>query len=145
MTDVSRVADKPPAAAGTAGERSEVASGLIRGTIGELERMLGAESVVGEPMTFGDVTVVPLLSVGFGFGAGAGGGGGHSPKGDQGQGSGAGGVGGGGVKAIAVLVIDQNGARLEPIPEAPTGLDKLGSAIADALDRRGARNSGEND
>ena len=52
---------------------------------------------------------------------------------------GPGGGGGGGVKPVAVLIIENGSARLEPIPEAPSGIDKLGTALAGALERRGQK------
>ena len=64
----------------------------ITGTLGELERMLDAKNVVGEPMEIGGATVIPLVNMGFGFGAGAGGGGGRSNNGEQGEGGGGGGL-----------------------------------------------------
>lgn len=124
------------------------ASGLIRGTVEELGRMLDAKHVISEPMTFGQTTVVPLVSVGFAFGAGGGGGSGTSPEGKGGQngeGGGGGGGAGGGVKPIAVLIIQEGSVRLERIPDAPSGLDKLGAAVAHALERRGASSGSHDD
>jgi uncharacterized spore protein YtfJ len=107
---------------------------LLKETVAELGRVL--EQVIGEPMVFGNVTVIPLVSVGFGFGAGGGGGGGNDAKGDAGEGGGGGGAAGVGIKPIAVIVVDENGARLEPIPEQPSGFEKLGAAIANTLETR---------
>lgn len=58
---------------------------LLKATIAEMERILTSKTVIGEPITAGKKTVVPLLSVGAGFGAGAG-----SGKGDEGATGGAG-------------------------------------------------------
>lgn len=118
-------------------------SGLVQGTVDELHRMIDSKHVVGEPMTFGTTTIVPLVSVGFAFGAGGGGGGGTSPEGQGGEGGGGGGGGGGGVKPIAVLIIEDGAVRLERIPEEPSGLDKLGVAIAGALERRNEKSGSE--
>ena len=115
-------------------------SGLIQSTVGEFERMLDASHVIGEPLQFGGTTIVPLVSIGFGFGAGGGGGGGRDSKGDLGEGGGGGGGGGGGVKPLAVLIIENGSARLEPIPEPASGFAKLSTAIADALERRAQKN-----
>ena len=106
--------------------------GLVSGTVAELDRLLDTKQVVGEPMTFGDTTVIPLLTVGFGFGAGGGGG-----TGQEGRGGGGGGAGGGGIKPIAVIVVDASGVRIERIPGEPSSLAKLGAALADAIERRG--------
>ncbi len=113
---------------------------LVTGTVAELDRLLDTNQVVGEPMTFGSVTVIPLVTLGFGFGAGGGGG-----TGDQGRGGGGGGAGGGGVKPVAVIIVDANGVRIERIPEEPSGLSKLGAAIADAIQRRGRRDEDDED
>jgi uncharacterized spore protein YtfJ len=113
------------------------ASELMKHTVAELQEMLDTKHVIGEPMTFGSTTVVPLVSVGFGFGGGGGGGGGTSSSGERGEGGGSGGGGGGGIKPIAVLIIEDGAVRLEPIPEAPSGLDKLGAAVAGALTKKG--------
>lgn len=129
-----RVGGAVPVAAGA--DSIHATGDLISGVMREIERVLDAKHVVGEPLTFGSTTVVPLLSVGFGFGGGGGGGGGTDKDSNMGQGGGSGGAGGGGAKPLAVLVIGDDGVRLEPIPEAPSGLDRLGNAIAGALERR---------
>jgi uncharacterized spore protein YtfJ len=104
---------------------------LVTATVAELDRLLDTKQVVGEPLTLGSATVIPLVSLGFGFGAGGGGG-----VGDQGRGGGGGGAGGGGVKPVAVIVVDAAGVRIEPIPEAPSGLSRLATVVADAIERR---------
>ena len=45
---------------------------LLRATIAEMERLLTSKTVIGDPITAGEKTVVPLLTVGAGFGVGAG-------------------------------------------------------------------------
>ena len=75
---------------------------LFKTAIDEIERMLNRKTVVGEPITIQDNTIIPLVSVGFGFGAGSGTGG----ESKNGEGSGGGTGGGGGVKPVAILVIN---------------------------------------
>jgi len=88
---------------------------LLRTTADELEKMLSSKTVMGEPITIGETTIVPLRSAGFWFGtAGGGGKGGEKTKG-EGEGEGAGTSGAGGVKPVAVLIIDKNGVRIEPM------------------------------
>ncbi len=84
---------------------------LFGKAIGEIERMLNTKTVVGDPITLDGKTLIPLISVGFGFGVGAGEG--HDPK--KGVGSGGGTGGGGGVKPVAVVIVDKDGVRVEPI------------------------------
>lgn len=72
-----------------------------------MEKVMSARTVVGEPITFEDKSLIPLVCIGMGFGAGMGTGkGGGSEKG--------GGAGGGmGIKPVAVIIIDKEGARVE--------------------------------
>ena len=81
---------------------------LLASAVAELEKILSSKTVVGEPITIGEATLIPLVSVGFGFGAGGGSG---TQPGQTGQGSGGGTGGGGGIKPIAVVIIDKQGVR----------------------------------
>lgn len=84
---------------------------LFDKAIGEIERILTTKTAVGEPIEVAGHTVIPLVSVGFGFGVGEGRG--TDPKKSSGQGGGTG--GGGGVKPVALLIINDEGVRVEPI------------------------------
>jgi len=84
---------------------------LLETVSGEIEKVLTTKTVVGEPIKVEDMTLIPLISVGFGFGAGGGGGKG----GKEGEGTGGGCGGGAGVKPVAVVVIDKEGVRIEQI------------------------------
>lgn len=46
---------------------------LLNGTVEELDRLLNAKNVLGDPIEKGSATVIPIVSYGFGFGAGGGG------------------------------------------------------------------------
>jgi len=91
----------------------EEVEGLLKTTTAELEKMLSSKTVVGDPIQFGDVTIVPLRSAGFTFGCG--GGSGRATEANKGEGVGAGTGGAAGVRPVAVLVIDKNGVRVEPM------------------------------
>ena len=86
---------------------------LLKTSADELEKMLSSKTVMGEPVSVGDVTIVPLLSAGFWFGAGGLVGKGGETSKAEGEGSGGGTGGAGGVKPVAVLIIDKNGVRVE--------------------------------
>ena len=114
-------------------EKNDVES-LVKTTLGEIEKVLGSKTVVGEPMTIGDSTLIPLISVGFGFGAGAGTGKGEAKQ--RGEGAGGGGGAGGGVKPIAVIIVDKDGARIEPIKGGmATALEKIGETVPEMMVR----------
>jgi uncharacterized spore protein YtfJ len=103
---------------------------LVKTTLGEIEKVIDAKTVVGEPITIEGTTLIPLMSVGFGFAAGGGTGKGETKEVMEGGGSGTG--GGGGVKPIAVIVIDKDGVRIEPIKGGmATAMEKLSETIPD--------------
>ena len=105
---------------------------LLKGTVEELDRLLNAKNVLGEPIEKDGATIIPMVSYGFGFGAG----GGTEQKKGQGGGTGA----GGGIKPIGAIIIDKNGARVEGVKGAMTSLAAtIGKAAAHAMDRSSAR------
>jgi len=99
-------------------EKSDVA--LER--IDEMLRKMNANAVFGEPFKEGDVTVIPVASVGYGFGYGSGSGrmtaampGAAEAAGAPGEGSGQGGGGGGMARPVGYLRISPDGVVYEPI------------------------------
>lgn len=110
---------------------------LLKQSVDELEKLLKAQNVIGEPMTYGSVTVVPLVSFGFGFGAG----GGSRTEAEGGAGTG----GGGGIRPVAVIVIDDQGTRIQSIRGASaTVLEALGDAVGKVVERnRKSRDEGD--
>ena len=106
----------------------EVVENLVKTTLGEIEKVLSTRTVVGEPITIQDVTLIPLISVGFGFGAGGGEGRGEAKQ--KGEGSGGGTGGGAWVRPKAIIIIDKGGARIEPIMGGvSTAIEKIGETI----------------
>lgn len=87
---------------------------LLKGTVEELERLLDAKHVMAEPIEKAGATVIPLVSYGFGFGAG----GGTDPKKGNGAGTGA----GGGIKPRGVIIIDDDGVRVESLKRGMSGV-----------------------
>lgn len=112
----------------------EIVENLIKTTLGEIEKVLSTKTVVGEPLTIQDTTLIPLISAGFGFGAGGGEGKGEAKQ--KGEGS-AGGTGGGAyVKPVAVVIVDKEGVRVEPILGSLAGaMEKLGETIPHLIEK----------
>lgn len=103
---------------------------LVKTTLGEIEKVLDSKTVVGEPIVIEGTTLIPLMSVGFGFAAGGGAGKGETKETTEGGGSGSG--GGAGVRPIAIIVIDKDGVRIEPIKGTmATAIEKLSETIPD--------------
>jgi uncharacterized spore protein YtfJ len=113
----------------------EDAQDLFHESLGEVEKLLSARSVVGDAITVEGTTIIPLVATGFGFGAG--GGGGKAP-GDQGEGNGAGTGAGGGVRPVALVIVERGGnVRVERVT-GPSRIESIGTAIAKAMETRGA-------
>ncbi len=86
---------------------------LVKTALGEIEKVMTTRTVVGEPLKIEGVTLIPLISVGFGFGAAGGQGKGEAKQ--KGEGTGGGTGGGAWIRPRAVVIIDAQGARVEPI------------------------------
>ena len=103
---------------------------LVKTTLGEIEKVLDSKTVVGEPIVIEGTTLIPLMSIGFGFAAGGGSGKGETKETPEGGGSGSG--GGAGLRPIAIIVIDKDGVRIEPIKGGmATAIEKLSETIPD--------------
>jgi uncharacterized spore protein YtfJ len=83
---------------------------ILKGVVGELKEMAQSESIIGDPITIGDKTVIPIVKISVGFGAG--GGQGEAEK--AGTGFGGGGGGGAKIEPAAFIIIDQEGIQLLP-------------------------------
>lgn len=94
---------------------------LLKGTVEELDRLLNAKNVLGDPIERQDATVIPIVSYGFGFGAG----GNVAQKSGNSAGTGA----GGGIKPLGAIIFDKDGARVESVKGALTNMTEI---VADA-------------
>lgn len=105
---------------------------LLKGTVEELDRLLNAKNVLGDPIEKGNATVIPIVSYGFGFGAG----GGTGEKSGDGAGTGA----GGGIKPLGAIIMDEDGARVESVQGAMTTFaEVLGATVNKAIETTSAR------
>jgi len=118
---------------------------LVRVTLDEIEKVLSTRTVVGEPLTVEGTTIIPLTSVGFGFGVGGGSGKGEAKQ--TGEGAGGGSGGGAWVRPVAIIVIDKEGTRLEPLMGGlASAVDRIGERIPRTMERfveRWVRRKGE--
>lgn len=103
---------------------------LMSGIMGNLEKHLNTKSVIGEPITFGDVTLIPVIDLTFGFGGGGGEGA------DQNQQGGAGGGGGAGARLAAKSVIVIRAGEVSVLPLGKGGgIDKIFEAIPGLVEK----------
>ncbi|MEQ8658760.1 MAG: spore germination protein GerW family protein [Hyphomicrobiales bacterium] len=108
---------------------------LLKGTVEELDRLLNAKNVLGDPIERDGATVIPIVSYGFGFGAGG------STGGKTGTGGGTG--GGGGIKPLGAIIFDKDGARVESVRGAVSNVAEViaetaGRAMDQQEKRKGA-------
>ncbi len=96
---------------------------VLTGIVGELRGIATADAVIGEAVTVGDKTVVPVVRISVGFGAG----GGEGDKDKSGSGFGAGGGGGCVIEPAAFIIMDKNGVSL--LPAKPGKVDSFVDAI----------------
>lgn len=83
---------------------------ILKGVVGELREISRSETVVGEPITIGDKTVIPVVKISVGFGAGGGQGEGEKSN----TGFGGGGGGGAKIEPAAFIIMDKDGVSLLP-------------------------------
>lgn len=102
---------------------------VITGIVGELRQIAKAESIIGEAVTVGDKTVVPVVKVTVGFGAG----GGEGEKEKSAGGYGAGGGGGCIIEPAAFIIMDKTGISL--LPAKPGKIDSLVEAIPGVVNK----------
>jgi uncharacterized spore protein YtfJ len=105
-----------------------VIEALVKTVLSELKQITQTETVVGEPITAGGVTVIPVSKVSVGFGIGGG---------KVGEKSGEGEATGGGVmiEPVAVIVIRENKAELLSLKKENAGLGQVIELIPDVIQR----------
>ena len=95
---------------------------ILKGVVGELKEVARSETIIGDPVTIGETTVIPIVKISFGFGAG--GGQRDSGKADQ---YGGGGGGGARIEPAAFIIMDKDGVSL--IPAGKGKFDQIIDAI----------------
>jgi uncharacterized spore protein YtfJ len=90
---------------------------LLDAVMDDIQKLAKTETIVGEALSVGDATVVPVIRLNVGFGAGGGEGQGTDPKGaNQGTGSGGGGGGGIRIEPAAFIVMQQGEISIMAAP-----------------------------
>ncbi len=100
---------------------------MVRTMLNELREIVKTETVVGEPVIVGEVTLIPVSKISFGFGAG----GGQGKKDDGSSGTG----GGGSVQPVAFIVIQKGKAQLLPIEDKSMSIADLLKYAPDVLEK----------
>jgi len=85
--------------------------------VGELREISKSETIIGQPITVGDRTVIPIVKISVGFGAG----GGQGEDEKKGSGFGGGGGGGARIEPAAFIIMDDRGVSLLPAVKGKWG------------------------
>ena len=111
----------------------------VKTSMEEIRGMLSAETVVGEPIVVDGNTIIPLVSVGFGFGGGSGSGKGGKSEKETGEGTGGGTGGGGGVKPVALIIVNEEGVRVETLKGTVSSLaESVSDLVVKVMEKRAA-------
>ena len=109
---------------------------LLKSVLPELRQMAKAQTVVGDPITAGDSTVIPISKVSVGFGGGGG---------KQGESEGGSGAGGGAmIEPIAFIVVTDGKVQLLPLTSKDTTIGKVIDLVPDILNRVGLKDKKKN-
>lgn len=103
---------------------------LIEGLLEKARDIARSETVIGEPITFRNVLVLPVVKISIGFGAGGGEGG------EGGKGKGSGGGGGGGIRIEPTCFLVHDGQNVRVLPATPAkgkGVDALIEKLPDLM------------
>lgn len=113
---------------------SNAVSEMVSEAVKSIKGLIDVNTVVGEPMSVGDGTIViPISRVSFGFG---GGGSEFAPKKDGNEPMFGGGIGGGAsVKAEAFMVVSNGNVRIVPISDSQSAVDKILDLVPGAIDK----------
>lgn len=117
-------------------ERKHPLGELMNGTIDKIKAMADANTVIGEPIVAGEVTIVPVSKVSYGFGVG---GSDFTTKNQKpGQDNSFGGGTGAGVTIMPMgfLIVRGTSVKLLPVAPPPDGaLDRVVDMVPDLVDK----------
>ena len=107
---------------------------ILGNALDGIKKMVDVQTVIGDPITVGDITLLPISKVSFGFAAGG------TSFGKQTDKDNFGGGAGGGVKVtpLAFLVINGTDVRVIFIDEHPDALDKIAAYLPQTVDKLSA-------
>ena len=107
---------------------------MLESTVAKIREMVNANTVVGEPITTGDVTIIPISKISIGLG----GGGSDFATKNTSDANGFGGGVGAGVKVtpVAFMIIKDGNVRMLPVAvPANTTADRIVELVPETLDK----------
>ncbi|OAT85222.1 GerW family sporulation protein [Desulfotomaculum copahuensis] len=104
----------------------------IEAIVSRLENLITTKTIVGDPITSGNITIIPIISASFGFGTGSG----EGTDPSRGGGKGGGGGAGARINPTALIIIQEGEVRVYSLAQKGT-LEKLAELVPEALSRFG--------
>jgi len=112
---------------------------ILNTVLTRLKEMASTETVVGEPVAIGNITILPVIKFSVGFAAGGGEGSAEQPK--AGKGTGGGGGGGASVSPVGFIVYD--GEKVQFLSVSGKGkIETLLETVPDLLKKIGLTKKG---
>nr|MBN2278828.1 sporulation protein [candidate division Zixibacteria bacterium] len=102
-------------------------SEILKDIVGELKDIARSQTVVGNPITVKDKTVIPVVKISVGFGAG----GGQGEAKEKGAGFGGGGGGAAKIEPAAFIIMDEH--KISLLSAKPGKLDALVEAVPELI------------
>ena len=105
---------------------------MIKATVEDLQKLLSANNILGDPVEIEDKTLIPVVTFGFGFGGGEG-------QGEKGEGGGTGSGSGGGVMPKALIIAYKGvkgpeGVQVLPLKEPNPIAEALSEVMPQIMD-----------
>ena len=109
---------------------------LMSGTMDKIKAMADVNTVIGEPITAGEVTIIPVSKVSFGFGVGGGDFATKNQKPDRDNSFGGGTGTGMTIIPMGFLIVRGASVKLLPVAPPPDGaLDRVVDMVPDLVDK----------
>ena len=102
---------------------------LVEKMLQNLESIVESETVIGEPVVSGEITIIPLTKISLGFGAG----GGEKKSEGAGQGSATG--GGANIEPVAVITIHKDDVKVINLKKGSADYSKFIEMIPKVVDK----------
>ncbi len=106
---------------------------IIDTILDRLHSLVNTETVVGDPVELGDVTILPVIKVSIGFAAGGGEGTREDSKNEHAKEGGGGGGGGGGASISPIGFITYDGQKVRFIGVSKGKIDSLVESVPELI------------
>ncbi len=107
-------------------------SSILSATMEKIRSIIDSETIVGNPITVGEITIIPVSKVSFGL---ASGGSDFSTKNSQDKMFGGGGGAGASVTPVVFLVVKGNDVKVLSANDTPTPIEKAIGAVPELVDK----------